>query len=357
MNRDLQGRKCSHCGYNGHNSRTCHGKGIFKLFGVQINLGGDEREYQVESSSMAVIRKRRNYEEDECMRKSKSMDNLVQACNFEHDHAAAAGYLSDGVIHTKSDRVSALHERKKGVPWTEDEHRSFLSGLKKLGKGDWKGISKNYVPTKTPTQVASHAQKYFIRMTSTEKKKRRHSLFDIPFKESTPDSPFDKAAEVSQQVSTTLVDPLKNINEIQGQTSTSVHVAASEKPPLSPMARAHVPNICHMPYMVGVPGQRFTAATVMRRELFPMMTYPNPGYLYLPSSNENFVSCAPFMNQKSSCLYFGPFPRGPSQAGPTTKAARSFATCAPFLNQTSRSPVTSDGKKDGLEASIGALSL
>lgn len=40
MNRDFQGRKCSHCGYNGHNSRTCHGKGVFKLFGVKINLGG-----------------------------------------------------------------------------------------------------------------------------------------------------------------------------------------------------------------------------------------------------------------------------------------------------------------------------
>lgn len=108
---------------------------------------------------------------------------------------------------------------------------------------------------------------------------------------------------------------------------------------------------------VGVPGQRFTAATVMPRELFPMMIYPNPSYVYLPSSNENFASCAPFMNQKSSGLYFGSFPHGPSQAGPTTSAARSFATCAPFPNQTSHSPVTSDGKKDGLEASIGALSL
>ena len=33
--------------------------------------------------------------------------------------------------------------------------------------------------TRTPTQVASHAQKYFIRQQNTQKRKRRASLFDI----------------------------------------------------------------------------------------------------------------------------------------------------------------------------------
>jgi len=66
-----------------------------------------------------------------------------------------------------------------GVPWTEDEHRLFLIGLQKLGKGDWRGISRNFVQTRTPTQVASHAQKYFIRQSNMNKRKRRSSLFDI----------------------------------------------------------------------------------------------------------------------------------------------------------------------------------
>ncbi|GFS39243.1 homeodomain-like transcriptional regulator [Actinidia rufa] len=70
-------------------------------------------------------------------------------------------------------------ERKKGVPWTEEEHKLFLMGLKKYGKGDWRNISRNFVITRTPTQVASHAQKYFIRQLSGGKDKRRASIHDI----------------------------------------------------------------------------------------------------------------------------------------------------------------------------------
>ncbi|KAL1827472.1 hypothetical protein ACET3Z_005884 [Daucus carota] len=70
-------------------------------------------------------------------------------------------------------------ERKKGVPWTEEEHKLFLLGLKKYGKGDWRNISRNYVISRTPTQVASHAQKYFIRQHSGGKDKRRASIHDI----------------------------------------------------------------------------------------------------------------------------------------------------------------------------------
>ncbi|KAE8669314.1 Transcription factor DIVARICATA [Hibiscus syriacus] len=71
------------------------------------------------------------------------------------------------------------HERKKGVPWTEEEHRRFLMGLVKYGKGDWRNISRNFVVSKTPTQVASHAQKYFQRQLSGSKDKRRPSIHDI----------------------------------------------------------------------------------------------------------------------------------------------------------------------------------
>ncbi|CAM8976980.1 unnamed protein product [Rhodiola kirilowii] len=70
-------------------------------------------------------------------------------------------------------------EKKKGVPWTEAEHRQFLMGLKKYGKGDWRNIARNFVTTRTPTQVASHAQKYFIRQLNGGKDRRRSSIHDI----------------------------------------------------------------------------------------------------------------------------------------------------------------------------------
>ncbi|KAF7152792.1 hypothetical protein RHSIM_Rhsim01G0070400 [Rhododendron simsii] len=69
--------------------------------------------------------------------------------------------------------------RRQSVPWTEEEHRLFLLGLQKLGKGDWRGISRSYVTSRTPTQVASHAQRYFIRRSNAIRRKRRSSLFNF----------------------------------------------------------------------------------------------------------------------------------------------------------------------------------
>ncbi|KAH7846511.1 hypothetical protein Vadar_014794 [Vaccinium darrowii] len=79
-----------------------------------------------------------------------------------------------GVMQSRSDQ-----DRRKGIAWTEEEHRLFLLGLDKYGKGDWRNISRNFVVSRTPTQVASHAQKYFIRLSSVNKERRRSSIHDI----------------------------------------------------------------------------------------------------------------------------------------------------------------------------------
>ncbi|XP_056689197.1 transcription factor DIVARICATA-like [Spinacia oleracea] len=61
--------------------------------------------------------------------------------------------------------------------WSDDEHKMFLVGLEIYDKGDWKSISRNMVKTRNPTQVASHAQKYYIRK-GTENKGKRGSIHD-----------------------------------------------------------------------------------------------------------------------------------------------------------------------------------
>nr|GMD36130.1 transcription factor SRM1 [Ipomoea batatas] len=88
-----------------------------------------------------------------------------------------SGNTNSDSNHGKSMRAD--QERRKGIPWTEEEHRFFLLGLEKYGKGDWRSISRNFVVTRTPTQVASHAQKYFIRLNSMNKDRRRSSIHDI----------------------------------------------------------------------------------------------------------------------------------------------------------------------------------
>ncbi|XP_051144054.1 transcription factor SRM1-like [Andrographis paniculata] len=93
------------------------------------------------------------------------------------DAASPTKKPSDHNLAGKSSKSD--QERRKGIAWTEDEHRLFLLGLDKYGKGDWRSISRNYVVTRTPTQVASHAQKYFIRLNSMNKDRRRSSIHDI----------------------------------------------------------------------------------------------------------------------------------------------------------------------------------
>lgn len=121
------------------------------------------------------------------MRKSVSLNNLSQyehrldssSSNNDKD-VAGAGYVSaDEAVPVAGVASSGGRERKRGIPWTEEEHKLFLIGLQKVGKGDWRGIARNFVKSRTPTQVASHAQKYFLRRSNLNRRRRRSSLFDI----------------------------------------------------------------------------------------------------------------------------------------------------------------------------------
>ncbi|RCV16139.1 hypothetical protein SETIT_3G113700v2 [Setaria italica] len=79
-----------------------------------------------------------------------------------------------GGRHRREERKSGIdvgkscskveQERRKGISWTEEEHSDG---------------ARNFVISQTPTQVASNAQKYFIRLNSMNRNRRRSSIHDI----------------------------------------------------------------------------------------------------------------------------------------------------------------------------------
>nr|XP_034910147.1 transcription factor DIVARICATA-like [Populus alba] len=129
------------------------------------------------------------------------------------------------------------NQRKKGVPWTGEEHELFLNGLKKYEKGDWRSISRNYVVTRTPSQVASHAQKYFLRVqnsSNTEQKQGYNSSTSRHRRRnSSSSSTTDKAAaSMAAAPSPHLPEP----------TSISNEFAATPSIAIAPSPHLHVPT-------------------------------------------------------------------------------------------------------------------
>ena len=92
-------RTCSHCGNNGHNSRTCT-----DASGSGGAGGGDVP--QENGIMLFGVR----LTEANSFRKSASMTNLSQFDQQPQDSNAEAGYVSDDVVHASG----RSRERKRG---------------------------------------------------------------------------------------------------------------------------------------------------------------------------------------------------------------------------------------------------
>lgn len=81
---------------------------------------------------------------------------------------------SDTTVNVTEPKVPPKQQYKHG--WSKEEHYLFLAGLTQHGRGSWKQIA-SVVKTRTPTQVQSHAQKFFQRQKQADKNKR--SIHDL----------------------------------------------------------------------------------------------------------------------------------------------------------------------------------
>ncbi|CAK9173592.1 unnamed protein product [Ilex paraguariensis] len=150
------------------------------------------------------------------------MELLADVSDIENGLVPIPGYLTSSftlewvdsrdfdAFRKKSSTGRSDQERKKGVPWTEEEHRRFLLGLQEHGKGDWRNIARNFVISKTPTQVASHAQKFYLRQLSGGKDKRRPSIHDITAVSLTDTSLLENNSSPSTDKSTVLTPTHKS---------------------------------------------------------------------------------------------------------------------------------------------------
>ncbi|MCL7024361.1 hypothetical protein MKW94_025308 [Papaver nudicaule] len=165
-----------------------------------------------------------------------------------------------GLTRSGSGSKSNQLEKRKGIPWTEEEHRLFLLGLDKCGKGDWRSISRNFVISRTPTQVASHAQKYFIRLNSMNRDRRRTSIHDI--------------TNLNNGVAATPQGPItgEQTNTAPSSTSNS-YIGPSYKHHRSSHSPA-MPTLA-MQRMAAAPGQMISA-------IGTPVTIPPPGHHYPP---------------------------------------------------------------------------
>lgn len=79
-------------------------------------------------------------------------------------------------VSTPVPSSNATHQKGQtgmnGGRWTEQEHQSFLAGLRLYGR-EWKKVAAK-IKTRTSAQIRSHAQKYFAKLARDDEM-RKHS--------------------------------------------------------------------------------------------------------------------------------------------------------------------------------------
>ncbi|RWW25475.1 hypothetical protein GW17_00010177 [Ensete ventricosum] len=234
----------------------------------------------------------------------------------------------------------------------------FLMGLQKLGKGDWRGIARNFVVSRTPTQVASHAQKYFIRQSTAASRRKRHSsLFDI-----VPEMPMDEAPNQEEHLLPHSPNELESTTQLptlhlglQGpeptaELSTTKHAAQLiDCIPLRhnnhpvPMLPTFYPTFLPVPAPFWPSNQITTAIEETMRETHKIVM-PTPVVPKEPVNADEVVSMSKLSIGEDLRHHREPAtlsltPRGTSSSSRQSAFHIDSSMAVPDLNQTNSSPI------------------
>jgi SHAQKYF class myb-like DNA-binding protein len=154
-------------------------------------------------------------------------------------------------------------------------YRLFLQGLNKHGKGRWKDISKDFVSTRTPAQIASHAQKYFKHKKEAAEKRRnrRTSIHDIAVDNNVTIASLPRAQQIE-------IPSIEQQNEIPQLTIPSIEQKQLEIPSIEQQNKISP--------LVTLPNEQ------QNENISPLVTVPNE------QQNENISPHSTTLNDNNS---------------------------------------------------------
>ena len=128
--------------------------------------------------------------------------------------------------------VAVAPTQSKRMRWTDEEHQLFLEGIKQFGKGATanRQISETFVTTKTPSQVASHAQKHYLKANGPSAPLEDSAMNNVARQVTTTKSPIDLQHMVWVKTGKTAVWPgtIAEIHDGKGQCKTMDGFSPSE---------------------------------------------------------------------------------------------------------------------------------
>eukprot|EP00189_Rhodosorus_marinus_P011385 CAMPEP_0184743804 /NCGR_PEP_ID=MMETSP0315-20130426/6598_1 /TAXON_ID=101924 /ORGANISM="Rhodosorus marinus, Strain UTEX LB 2760" /LENGTH=395 /DNA_ID=CAMNT_0027215221 /DNA_START=161 /DNA_END=1348 /DNA_ORIENTATION=+ len=119
----------------------------------QPSFGGSEQTYNPEAQISQLLAYVSEFQQINV----RLQDELYQA---RHKIEALKKQINE---YSSADREKNDTSKSTRRYWSTEEHKRFLEAVEKFGQKDVRAIA-NYVGSRNPTQVRTHAQKYFLKL-------------------------------------------------------------------------------------------------------------------------------------------------------------------------------------------------